>query len=228
MEYDAFRFDFSVFNVDFVAAEHDRNILADSDQIPVPVGHILVGDSRGDVKHDDGAVALDIVAVAKPPELLLAGGVPHIKPDCPPVRVKDQRVHFHSQRGHVFFLELAGQVTLHERGLAGASVSDQDALKRGHLLFLGHDFQTPARLRNDGYTLWNFPQVSGWSFRTGDNANFRKLGGKSRIPLDLREHVSGSFNFRVNGATRTYHRILKLSYRLCDYFALLIATIAGK
>eukprot|EP00965_Chrysotila_dentata_P239979 6203417-Pleurochrysis_carterae.AAC.1 len=28
-------------------------------QIAVPVGHILVGDTRCDVEHDDGALALD-------------------------------------------------------------------------------------------------------------------------------------------------------------------------
>lgn len=45
-----------------VAAEHDRDGLADTHDVAVPVGHVLVGHARSHIEHDDGAVALDVVA----------------------------------------------------------------------------------------------------------------------------------------------------------------------
>ena len=47
----------------------------------MPVGNVLVGDTRGDVEHDDTALAVDVVAVAKTTELLLSSGVPDIELD---------------------------------------------------------------------------------------------------------------------------------------------------
>lgn len=47
----------------------------------VPVGNILVGDAGCDIKHDDTALAVDVVAVAKTAELLLTGSVPNIELD---------------------------------------------------------------------------------------------------------------------------------------------------
>ena len=43
---------------DLVASEDDGNVLANPDQISMPVGNVLVGHTRCDVKHDDGALAL--------------------------------------------------------------------------------------------------------------------------------------------------------------------------
>ncbi len=42
-----------------VSGENDGNVLADPDEIPVPVGHILVGHARRHVEHDDGTLTLD-------------------------------------------------------------------------------------------------------------------------------------------------------------------------
>ena len=56
VEHDGFGLDFSVLDVDLVSGEHDGNVLADSDQIPVPVGNVLVSHSGGHVEHDDGAL----------------------------------------------------------------------------------------------------------------------------------------------------------------------------
>ena len=47
----------------------------------VPVGDVLVGDAGGDIEHDDTALAVDVVAVAKTTELLLSSGVPDIELD---------------------------------------------------------------------------------------------------------------------------------------------------
>ena len=56
MKDDALGFDFPVFDVHFVAAEDDGNVLTNTNQITVPIGDILVGDSRGDVEHDDSTL----------------------------------------------------------------------------------------------------------------------------------------------------------------------------
>jgi hypothetical protein len=42
-------------------------------------------------------------------------------------------VHLHAHRGHVLLLELAGEVTLDERRLAGAAVADEDELELGNV-----------------------------------------------------------------------------------------------
>ena len=47
----------------------------------MPVGDVLVGDTRGDVEHDDTALSVDVVSVAKTAKLLLSRSVPHIKLD---------------------------------------------------------------------------------------------------------------------------------------------------
>ena len=47
----------------------------------MPVGDILVGDTRGDVEHDDTALTLDIVAVTETTKLFLTSSVPHVEAD---------------------------------------------------------------------------------------------------------------------------------------------------
>lgn len=42
-------------------------------QVAVPGGHVLVCEARGHVKHDDGALAVDVVAVAQAAKLFLQG-----------------------------------------------------------------------------------------------------------------------------------------------------------
>ena len=47
----------------------------------MPVGDVLVGDARGDIKHDDATLAVDVVAITETAELLLTGSVPHVELD---------------------------------------------------------------------------------------------------------------------------------------------------
>lgn len=47
----------------------------------MPVGDVLVGDAGSDVEHDDTALAVDVVAIAKTAELLLASGIPDVELD---------------------------------------------------------------------------------------------------------------------------------------------------
>jgi hypothetical protein len=47
----------------------------------VPVGDVLVCDTRGDVEHDDTALSVDVVSITETAELLLTGGVPDVELD---------------------------------------------------------------------------------------------------------------------------------------------------
>lgn len=47
----------------------------------MPVGNVLVGDTRGDVEHDDTALAVDVVTISQTTELLLTGGIPDVELD---------------------------------------------------------------------------------------------------------------------------------------------------
>ncbi len=98
MEGDGLGLDLAVLDVDLVAAQHDGYVLADAHEVLVPRGHVLVRDARGHVEHDDGALALDVVAVAQAAELLLARRVPHVERDRAAVRREPQRVYLHAQR----------------------------------------------------------------------------------------------------------------------------------
>ena len=99
MENDALGFHFPVFDVHLVATQHDGDVVAHSHQISVPVRHILVRHSCSHVKHDNGTLPLDVVAVPESSKLLLTSCVPHIEPDGPTVCVEDKRVNLHTQSG---------------------------------------------------------------------------------------------------------------------------------
>lgn len=47
----------------------------------MPVGDVLVCDTRGNVEHDDAALAVDVVSITETAELLLACRVPNVKLD---------------------------------------------------------------------------------------------------------------------------------------------------
>ncbi len=81
MEGDCLSLHFSLFDVDFVAREDDGHVFADADEVAVPIWDVLVGDARGDVEHDDAALAVDVIAVAQAAEFFLAGGVPDVELD---------------------------------------------------------------------------------------------------------------------------------------------------
>lgn len=83
----------------------------------MPVGHVLVCDSGGDVEHDDSALAVDVVAVSETSELLLSSGIPHVESDVSAVGGEVEGVHLHSEGGVVSVHELTGLVSLNEGGL---------------------------------------------------------------------------------------------------------------
>lgn len=68
-------------DVNLVPAQHDGDVFTDTLEITMPVGHILVGDSRCDVKHDDATLSLDVVTVSESTKLFLACGIPDVEAD---------------------------------------------------------------------------------------------------------------------------------------------------
>lgn len=54
----------------------------------MPVGNVLVGDTRGDIEHDDTAIAVDVVTITQTTELLLSSGIPDVELELAKVRVE--------------------------------------------------------------------------------------------------------------------------------------------
>jgi hypothetical protein len=131
--------DLALLDIDLVAGQDNGNVLANANQVTVPVRDVLVGDAGGDVEHDDTALAVDVVAVAKTTELLLSSGVPDIELDltkvlrcmlvtgclrvvqhtegCNAYGRETERVDLDTESSDVLLLELTSQVTLDEGGL---------------------------------------------------------------------------------------------------------------
>ena len=57
--------DFTVLTVDLVTDEYDGDVLTYSSQVFVPVRYGLVGDTSGDIKHDDSGLTTDVVAISQ-------------------------------------------------------------------------------------------------------------------------------------------------------------------
>jgi hypothetical protein len=70
VERDLLRLDLAVLDLDLVPGEDDGNVFANTGQITVPVRYVFVGDPRGHIKHDNGTLALDVVAITQPSEFL--------------------------------------------------------------------------------------------------------------------------------------------------------------
>ena len=81
VEGDLLSLDFTILNIDLVAYQTDWDVLANTNQVLVPLGHILISDPCTDIEHDYTAVSSDVVAIAKTSELFLSGCVPDIKQD---------------------------------------------------------------------------------------------------------------------------------------------------
>jgi hypothetical protein len=98
----------------------------------VPVGDVLVCDTRSDVEHDDTALSVDVVSIAETTELLLTCSVPDVELDGAEVllsrqyvaargridrvtyRGEAERVDLDSERRNVLLLKLSGQMALDE------------------------------------------------------------------------------------------------------------------
>lgn len=47
----------------------------------MPVRNVLVGDTGGNIEHDDTTLAVDVVAITETTKLLLSSSVPHVELD---------------------------------------------------------------------------------------------------------------------------------------------------
>lgn len=117
VECNALGLDLALLDINLVSAKNNGNVLAHSDKITVPVGHTLVCDTRGNIKHNDSALAVDVVSVSQSSKLLLSCSVPHLKLNLTIVGVESQGVHFNSLSGIVSLFKLSSQVALDEGGL---------------------------------------------------------------------------------------------------------------
>lgn len=80
----------AVLDIDLVADQHDRDVLAHANDIAMPLLHVLVGLSRRHVEHDDSALTHDVVAIAQSTEAFLTGSIPHVENNRTAVGVEDQ------------------------------------------------------------------------------------------------------------------------------------------
>lgn len=129
--------DLALLDINLVTAKNNGDVLADALQITVPVGHVLVGNTRSHVEHDDTALTLDVVSITQTTKLLLSRSVPDVEADGAEVGVELKRVYLNTECGNVLLLELSGQVTLDEGGLAGTTVTDEDELELGNFQVRG-------------------------------------------------------------------------------------------
>jgi hypothetical protein len=105
MESDLTGLDFSVLDIDFVSTHDDGDIFTNTDEITMPLWYIFVGDTRGDIEHDDGGLSLNVVSIAESSEFFLSGSVPARENQLPSVGVEGERCDLHTQRGQVSLLE---------------------------------------------------------------------------------------------------------------------------
>lgn len=140
----------------------------------VPVGDVLVCDTRSHVKHDDTALAVDVVSVTETTELLLTCSVPDIELDGAKVlfffatsvgrmaRIghrttyggESERVDFDTERRNVLLLELSSQVALDEGGLGAGAVS-KGAMARSYASLVECASTSMGRLLSQQDAKWD-------------------------------------------------------------------------
>ena len=72
------------------------------------------------MRHYNGTLGLDVVAICQPTKLLLVRRVPHVLLDGPSVGVEHQGVDLHAQGGYIL-LKFTHQMTFNECSFSSAS-----------------------------------------------------------------------------------------------------------
>jgi hypothetical protein len=88
-------------DINLVSAKNNRDVLADTLKVAMPVRHVLVGDTRSDIEHDDATLALDVVAVTETTKLLLSGSIPDVEADGTEVGGERERVNLDTESSYV-------------------------------------------------------------------------------------------------------------------------------
>lgn len=86
-------------NINLVSAENNGDVFANTLEVTMPVGDVLVGDTGSNIEHDDTALALDVVSIAETTELLLSSGVPDVEADGTEVGGEGERVDLDTEGG---------------------------------------------------------------------------------------------------------------------------------
>ena len=86
-------------DIDLVTTKNNRNVFADSFEIAMPVGNVLVGDTRCNIKHNDTALALDIITISEATKFLLTSSIPYVEADCAKVGGEVKRMNLYTESG---------------------------------------------------------------------------------------------------------------------------------
>jgi hypothetical protein len=124
VECDSASLHFALLHINLVTTQHDGDVLADAFEVAMPIGDILVGDSRGDVKHDDTALTLDVITIPETTKLLLTGSVPNVEADVAEICGELQGVNLNTQSSDVLLFEFTSQVALDKSCFACTTIAD--------------------------------------------------------------------------------------------------------
>ena len=134
MEGDLFRLYLTILDFDLVPGKDDGDIFTYAGKIAMPIGDIFVCNARGDIEHDDGTLALDVIPITQSTEFLLSGSIPHVEFNGPAIGMEEEGMDFDSECRDIFLFELSRQVPFDEGGFADSSVTDEDELEFWYIL----------------------------------------------------------------------------------------------
>ncbi len=130
--------DFSVLLINFVSNQNDGNVVADSGQVFIPFGNVFVGDSCGNVKHENGSIGTNVVSFSETTEFFLSGSIPKGELDRAVVGVESNRADLNTLSGDIFFFELTCDVSFDEGSFSNSTISNQDDFEFGNDLWALH------------------------------------------------------------------------------------------
>mmetsp|Transcript_23131 Transcript_23131/g.34243 ORF Transcript_23131/g.34243 Transcript_23131/m.34243 type:complete len:270 (+) Transcript_23131:104-913(+) len=134
MKSDLLGLNLAILNLHLVSSKNNRNVLTYTGKITMPVRNILVSDTGGNVKHNDGALSLDVVSITESSEFFLPCSIPYVEFDGTAVCVEYEGVYFYSECCDVFLFEFSSEMTLDKGCFSYSTVSDEDELEFGHFL----------------------------------------------------------------------------------------------
>lgn len=129
MEGNLFSLDFPILYLDLVSTQYNGDVFTDTGQITMPVGNILVCDTRGHVKHNNRTLSLNVVPIPKTTEFFLTRRIPAVELDRATVSVEEQRMNFDAKCCNVFLLEFSRHVTFHKGRFTDTTITYKDKLE---------------------------------------------------------------------------------------------------
>ena len=93
------------------------------------------------IEHDDGALHLNVVAIAQSTEFLLTSSIPDIEAYGTAIGMENQWMQLDTQLGDISLYKFTGHVTFNECRLTGTTIADREAFECGNISFLGNFFK---------------------------------------------------------------------------------------